>query len=48
MNLHRRLAAVVLVLALVGCAPVPTEHGQAPYAPYSHDDRGMNDRGPDM
>jgi len=45
MNLHRRLAALFLVLALVECAPVPTGQGQAPDAPYSHDSgadiRGM-------
>jgi hypothetical protein len=33
----RRLAALFLLLALGGCTQVPTEPGQEPYAPYSHD-----------
>jgi hypothetical protein len=45
MNLHRRLAALLVILALGGCAPVATGQGRAPDAPYSHDSgadiRGM-------
>jgi hypothetical protein len=46
MNLHRWLAALFLILALGGCAPVATGQGQAPYAPYSHDDEERMDRPP--
>jgi putative SOS response-associated peptidase YedK len=46
-NLHSWLAAVFVMLALAGCAPVATEQGRAPYAPYSRDNEGMN-RSPDM
>jgi len=42
MNLHRRLAAVIVLLALGGCAPMPTGQEQTPDAPYSHEDRDMN------
>jgi hypothetical protein len=46
MNLHRRLAAVFLMLTLVGCVQGP--QGQAPYAPYSLDSNGnVHDRGGD-
>jgi hypothetical protein len=48
MNQHKRLAALFLILALVGCAPAATGQGQAPYGPYSHEDRANMDRGPDM
>jgi hypothetical protein len=45
MNLHRRLAALLVILALGGCAQGATGQGQAPDAPYSHDSgadiRGM-------
>jgi hypothetical protein len=45
MNLHRLLAALFVILALVGCAQVATGQGQALDAPYSHDNgpdiRGM-------
>jgi hypothetical protein len=44
MNPHRWFAAVFVILALAGCAPVATGQGQAPYAPYSRNDAG----GPDM
>ena len=47
MNPHRWLAGLFVILALAGCSPVGTGQGQAPYAPYSRDDEGMN-RGPDM
>jgi hypothetical protein len=48
MNLHRRLAAVVLMLTLVGCVQGPQSQGQAPYAPYSLDSNGnVHDRGGD-
>ena len=48
MNLHRRLAAVFLILTLVGCVREPQSEGQAPYAPYSQDSNGnMHDRGDD-
>jgi len=48
MNLSRRLATVLVMLALVGCIQVATGQGQAPYAPYSPGDSGnMNDRGGD-
>jgi hypothetical protein len=46
MNLYRRLAALFLILALVGCAQAATGQGQAPYAPYSHDDEERMDRPP--
>ena len=42
MNWHRWLAAFIVTLALAACS----QGGQAPYAPYSHEDR--NDRGGDM
>ena len=42
MNLHRPLAALFVILALVGCAQAATGEGQAPDAPDSHDS------GPDM
>jgi hypothetical protein len=42
MNLHRWLAALLIMLALAACA----QGGQVPYAPYSHEDK--NDRGGDM
>jgi hypothetical protein len=42
MNLRRRLATLILLLALGGCAQMATGPGQEPYAPYSHDN------GPDM
>jgi hypothetical protein len=45
MNLRRRLAALFLILALGGCAQVPTGSGQEPYAPYSPEN--MHDRGGD-
>jgi hypothetical protein len=46
MSLHRRLAALFLILALAGCAPVATGTGPAPDAPYSHDDKeNVHDRG---
>ena len=35
MNLHRWLATVFVILALVCCIQVATAPGQAPYAPYS-------------
>jgi hypothetical protein len=47
MKLHIRLATLFLILALAGCAQVVTGQGQAPSAPYSRDNEGMN-RGPDM
>jgi hypothetical protein len=40
MNLHRRLAALFLILALCGCGQVATGQGQAPNAPYVHDSGG--------
>jgi len=47
LNWHRLLATLLLILALGACTQV-TGQGQAPYAPYPHDDREMSDRGPDM
>jgi hypothetical protein len=48
MNLHRRLAAVFLMLTLVGCVQGPQSQGQAPCAPYSLDSNGnVHDRGGD-
>ena len=48
MNLHRRLAAVFLMLTRVGCIQGPQSQGQAPYAPYSLDSNGnVHDRGGD-
>jgi hypothetical protein len=49
MNLNSLVAAVLLILALAGCAQVPTSQGPAPYAPYSRDSgadmRGGGDGG---
>jgi hypothetical protein len=45
MNLHRWVAAVFLILALVGCVQVATGPGQAPDAPEPHE---MRDRGSTM
>ena len=49
MNLNRRVAAVLVIMALAGCAQGPTSQGQAPSAPYSHDSgtdiRGGGDGG---
>jgi hypothetical protein len=48
MDLHRWLAAVFIILALVGCAQGPRSQGQAPYAPYSPDsNEDVHDRGGD-
>jgi len=48
MNLHRWLATVFVIFALVGCVQVATGPGQAPYAPYSPNNNGnMHDRGGD-
>jgi hypothetical protein len=49
MNLHQWLAAVLVLLALAGCAQVTTGQRQAPYAPYSPDLNGEypRDRGGD-
>jgi hypothetical protein len=47
MNLHRWLAAVFVILALVGCAHGLTGPEQSPHAPNSPNDH-TNDRGPDM
>jgi hypothetical protein len=46
MNLHRRFATLLLILALSGCAPVATGQGQAPDAPYPHHDEERMDRPP--
>lgn len=35
MNLHGWLAAVFVIVALVGCTQMAASQGQAPYAPYS-------------
>jgi hypothetical protein len=40
MNLCRRLAALLVVLMLGGCAQVATGQGKASSAPYSHEDKG--------
>jgi hypothetical protein len=46
MNWHRRLAALFVLLALVGCAQGVTGQAQAPYAPYSSENKGnMHDSG---
>ena len=48
MNLHRWIAAVFLMLTLVGCVQGPQSQGQEPYAPYSPDSNGIvHDRGGD-
>jgi len=49
MNLHRRLAALFVLLALAGCAQVATIQGQPPNAPYSPANSGeyLRDRGGD-
>jgi len=44
MNLHKRLAALILLLALGRCAQMATGQGQAQDAPYPHE---MHDRGGD-
>jgi hypothetical protein len=41
MNWRRRLAPLLVVLALVGCAPGVTGQAGAPNAPYSLDDNGI-------
>ncbi len=40
MNLHKWLAFVFVILALVGCVQGPQSQGQAPYAPYSPENKG--------
>jgi hypothetical protein len=45
MNPRRRLAALFVLLALVGCAQATTEQGNAPFAPYPPEN--MHDRGGD-
>jgi hypothetical protein len=47
MNPHRWLAAVFVILALAGCAPVETGQGQAPASPYSRDSGADMRSGPD-
>jgi len=46
MHWHRRVAALFVVLAFTGCAPLAGGQGQAPNAPYQQDDtrdtRGMH------
>jgi len=42
MNLHSRVAALFLILALGGCAQAATGQGQVPDPPYSHEDRNMD------
>jgi hypothetical protein len=39
MNVHALLVALFVILALAGWAPVATEQGRAPYAPYPETDR---------
>jgi len=46
MNLYRWFATVFVSLALARCTQSATEPGQAPYAPYLHDDERINR--PDM
>jgi hypothetical protein len=38
MNLHRLLAALFVLLALAGCAPMAAGPGQATNAPHQQDD----------
>ena len=49
MNLQRRLAALVVLLALAGCAQVGAIEGQPPKAAYSPANNGeyLRDRGGD-
>jgi hypothetical protein len=49
MNLYRCLAAVLVILALSGCAQMATGQGQAPYAPSPPDSSAEypRDRGGD-
>ena len=44
MNLHKCLAALLVLLALSGCAQVATEREQAPVPSYPHDN-GPDRRG---
>jgi hypothetical protein len=41
MNWPRRLAALFVLLVLVGCAQGVTGQAQAPYAPYSPENNGI-------
>ena len=41
------LAALLILLTLFGCTPPPTAPGQAPHAPYRHDDTDMHGGGDD-
>jgi hypothetical protein len=46
MKFYGRLAAILVMLALVGCGPVAAGPGQAPNAPYSPENNGsMHDSG---
>ncbi len=45
MNLRRRFAAVLVMLALVGCTQPSTRNGQPPAAPYLPEN--VHDRGGD-
>jgi len=47
MKLRGALALTVVILALGGCAQRPIAQGQAPYAPYSDNNRNMRDSGGD-
>jgi hypothetical protein len=40
MNWYIPLAALLVMLAIGGCAQVATEQGQASSAPYSHEYKG--------
>ena len=46
LNWHRLLGTLHVMLALVGCVQAVDGPGEAPYAPYSHDDSDMRN-GPD-
>jgi hypothetical protein len=47
MNPRRWLAAVFVILNVVGCVQVATGPKEPPYVLYSHTE-DMNNRGPDM
>jgi hypothetical protein len=45
MSRYKAFAALLILLALVGCAPTGAAPGQAPFAPYARDDNGSHGGG---